>query len=148
MYFQLLPLIPLWPVLEVRSFCTLDSEGLPSLWAPIISWSQNNRWPLKLHGYTWASIGKYFNNTGNYALHSVMHYALHFALYYALHYVLLYTVQYAIHFALHYALRYVLHYALHCTLHYSLHNQFIINNCWPSVPLPCGQYMAIFFYCE
>ena len=51
-------------------------------------------------GYTWASIGKYFNNTWNYALHSVMHYAVHFALFYALHYVLLYTVQYAIHFAL------------------------------------------------
>ena len=24
------------------------------------------------------------------------------------------------------------------------HNQCIINNCWRSVPLPCGQYMAIF----
>ena len=23
-------------------------------------------------------------------------------------------------------------------------NQFIINDCWWSVPLPCGQYMAIF----
>ena len=26
------------------------------------------------------------------------------------------------------------------------HNQCIINNCWRSVPLPCGQYMAIFFF--
>ena len=24
------------------------------------------------------------------------------------------------------------------------HNQCIINNCWRSVPLPCGHYMAIF----
>ena len=27
------------------------------------------------------------------------------------------------------------------------HNQCIINNCWRSVPLPCGQYMAIFYFC-
>ena len=72
------------------------------------------------------------------------YYALHFALYYVLHYTLLYTVHYAIHFAIHYALHFALHYALHSTLHYSLHNQCIINNCWRSVPLPCGQYMAIF----
>ena len=26
-----------------------------------------------------------------------------------------------------------------------MHNQCIINNCWRSVPLPCGQYMANFW---
>ena len=69
-----------------------------------------------------------------------------FALYYALHYVLLYKVQYTIHFALHFTLHFALHYALHSTLNCSLyHLQFcIINNCWRSVPLPCGQYMTIF----
>ena len=25
------------------------------------------------------------------------------------------------------------------------HNQCIVNNCWRSVPLPCGQYMVIFY---
>ena len=53
-------------------------------------------------------------------------------------------MQYAIHFALHYTLHYALHIALHSTLHYSLHNQCISNNCWRSIPMPCGQYMAIF----
>ena len=28
---------------------------------------------------------------------------------------------------------------------HSMHNQYIINDCWRSVRLPCGQYMAIFF---
>ena len=29
-----------------------------------------------------------------------------------------------------------------------MHNQCIINDCWRSVPLPCGQYMAIFDFFE
>ena len=65
---------------------------------------------------------------------------MHCTMYCSIHY----TVQYAIHFALHYTLHYALHNALHSTLHYSLHNQCISNNCWRSIPLPCGQYMAIF----
>ena len=32
-----------------------------------------------------------------------------------------------------------------CTIHCMIINQCIINNCWRSVPLPCGQYMGIFF---
>ena len=39
------------------------------------------------------------------------------------------------------------HATLWQTLAYSgipWHNQCIISNCWRSVPLPCGQYMAIF----
>ena len=100
-------------------------------------------------GHLWTILAEYYRVLqGRTECNGVPYYALH----YALHYLLLYTVHYAIHFALHSALQYALHYALHSTLHYSLHyslhnqcNQCIINNCWRSVPLPHGQYIAIFY---
>ena len=68
-----------------------------------------------------------------------MHCTLHYTMHCTIHCSLQCNMQYTLHFTMHFT--------LHCTALYTalfMHNQCIINNCWRSLPLLCGQYMAIF----